>query len=198
MPVISSPTRSRYSSNIMSRSASRMRWRITCLAVCAAMRPKSSGVTSRSSIWSLYCSNFSGSISGSSGSTHLARLGVDRRALVDRLDDQVRLEALGDDQLEDAEVAGLAVDLDARVLRGAGLLLVGRQQRVLEGDHELLGGDALLGPSARAWPPGSRVTCGLLPDQVGTLDVGVRDRTTTPSSAATSPRVVARRRRARR
>src|SRR3954447_2553422 len=68
MPVISSPTRSRYSSYIMSRSASRIRWRITCLAVCAAMRPKSSGVTSRSSIWSLYCWNLTGSISGSSGS----------------------------------------------------------------------------------------------------------------------------------
>jgi hypothetical protein len=69
MPVISSPTRSRYSSNIMSRSASRMRCRITCLAVCAAMRPKSSGVTSRSSIWSRYSANLAGSISGSCGST---------------------------------------------------------------------------------------------------------------------------------
>src|ERR671929_206823 len=60
MPVISSPTRSRYSSNIMSRSASRMRWRITCFAVCAAMRPKSSGVTSASSIWSRYSSHVAG------------------------------------------------------------------------------------------------------------------------------------------
>src|SRR5664279_2179859 len=68
MPVISSPTRSRYSSYIMSRSASRMRCRMTCLAVCAAIRPKSSGVTSRSSIWSRYSANFAGSISGSSGS----------------------------------------------------------------------------------------------------------------------------------
>ena len=78
------------------------------------------------------------------GLAHLARLGVDRRALVDRLDDQVRLQALGDDQLDHAEVGGLAVDLDARVLRRAGLLLVGRQQRVLERDHQLLGFDALL------------------------------------------------------
>src|SRR5579863_4041079 len=68
MPVISSPTRSRYSSYIMSRSASRILCRITCLAVCAAIRPKSPGVTSRSSIWSRYCSNLAGSISGSSGS----------------------------------------------------------------------------------------------------------------------------------
>ena len=68
MPVISSPTRSWYSSYIMWRSASRMRWRITCLAVCAAMRPKSSGVTSRSSIWSRYWASFSWGSSGSSGS----------------------------------------------------------------------------------------------------------------------------------
>ena len=68
MPVISSPTRSRYSSNIMSRSASRIRWRITCLAVCAAIRPKSCGVTSSVSIWSSYSLSFSRSISGSGGS----------------------------------------------------------------------------------------------------------------------------------
>src|SRR3954447_9283856 len=65
MPVISSPTRSRYSSNIMSRSASRIRWRITCLAVCAAMRPKSCGVTSCVSIWSSNSASFSQSRSGS-------------------------------------------------------------------------------------------------------------------------------------
>ena len=46
MPVTTSPTRSMYSSYIISRSASRMRCRITCFAVCAAMRPKFSGVTS--------------------------------------------------------------------------------------------------------------------------------------------------------
>src|SRR3712207_691831 len=68
MPVISSPTRSWYSSNIMSRSASRIRWRITCLAVCAAIRPKSAGVTSRSPICSEYSARSSWSISGSSGS----------------------------------------------------------------------------------------------------------------------------------
>ncbi len=52
IPVISSPTRSWYSSNIIIRSASRIRCRITCLAVWAAIRPKSSGVTSRVEIWS--------------------------------------------------------------------------------------------------------------------------------------------------
>ena len=184
MPVISSPTRSRYSSNIMSRSASRMRWRITCLAVCAAMRPKSSGVTSRSSIWSRYCSNFSGSISGSCGSTHLAGLGVDVRALVDRLDDQLGLEALGDDQLDHAVVAGLAVHLDAGVLGRAGLLLVRRQQRVLERGDELRRGRC---PSRR---PGrcmaSRISrdMRLLLDEVGTADVVVRDRDRRRSSTA--------------
>ena len=75
---------------------------------------------------------------------HLARLGVDGRFLVDRLDDQVRLQALGDDQFDDAEVGGLAVHFHARVLGRAGLLLVGGQQRVLERDHQLLGLDALL------------------------------------------------------
>ena len=75
---------------------------------------------------------------------HVARLGVVRRALVDRLDDEVRLEALGDDELDDAEVGRLGVELDARVLRAIGLLLVGGEQRVLEREAELLGGDALL------------------------------------------------------
>src|SRR5260221_7819394 len=46
MPVTTSLTRSMYSSYIISRSASRIRCRITCFAVCAAMRPKFSGVTS--------------------------------------------------------------------------------------------------------------------------------------------------------
>src|SRR5215212_3693660 len=72
MPVISSPTRSWYSSNIMSRSASRIRWRITCLAVCAAMRTKSAGVTSRSPICAEYsASNCSSSSGGTSSSNTL-------------------------------------------------------------------------------------------------------------------------------
>ena len=78
------------------------------------------------------------------GFAHLPRLGIDRRFLVDRLDDQVRLQAFGDDQFDDPEVGRLAVHLDARVLGRAGLLLVGGQQRVLERDHQLLGLDPLL------------------------------------------------------
>src|SRR3954452_14542841 len=68
----------------------------------------------------------------------LAGLGVDVGALVDRLDDEVRLEPLGDDELDHAVVAGVRVHLHARVLRGAGLLLVGREQRVLERVEELV------------------------------------------------------------
>src|SRR3954469_1635084 len=49
MPVTMSPSRPAYSSYFISRSASRMRWLITWRAVWAAMRPKSSGVTSNSS-----------------------------------------------------------------------------------------------------------------------------------------------------
>jgi hypothetical protein len=83
------------------------------------------------------------------GLDHLARLGVVDGPLVDRLDDEVRLEALGDDELDDAEVGGLGVELDARVLRAVGLLLVGGQERVLEGQPQLLGRDALLAAEDR-------------------------------------------------
>src|SRR5919201_1772189 len=50
------------------------------------------------------------------GLAHLPGLGVDGRVLVDGLDEELRLEPLGDDQLEDLEVAGGVVDLDAGVL----------------------------------------------------------------------------------
>ena len=52
MPVTTSPWRSTYSSYMIARSASRIRCWMTCFAVCAAMRPKSSGVTSVRTIWS--------------------------------------------------------------------------------------------------------------------------------------------------
>ena len=48
MPVTMSPSRPAYSSYFRSRSASRIRWVMTCRAVCAAMRPKFAGVTSSS------------------------------------------------------------------------------------------------------------------------------------------------------
>src|SRR6266545_2154368 len=43
-----SPLRPSYSPKVTSRSASRSRWTITCLAVTAAIRPKSEGVSSHS------------------------------------------------------------------------------------------------------------------------------------------------------
>ena len=81
----------------------------------------------------------------------LARLGIDRGALVDRLHDQVSLQAFGDDQFDHAEVGRFAVHFHARVLGRAGLLLVRGEQRVLQRDHQLLRLDALLA--------GERVHC---------------------------------------
>ena len=49
MPVTISPTRSAYSSYMIERSASWMRWRSTCLAVWPAIRLNPSGVTA--TIW---------------------------------------------------------------------------------------------------------------------------------------------------
>src|SRR4051812_26954438 len=74
----------------------------------------------------------------------LAGLGVDVGPLVDRLDDQVGLQALGHDELDDAVVAGVGVHLHARVLGRARLLLVRRQQGVLQRMDEAVGRDALL------------------------------------------------------
>jgi hypothetical protein len=104
------------------------------------MRPKSSGVTSRSSISSLYCSNLAGSISGSEGSTYSPVSGS--RTVPSSIVSTMRCAS------RRSEVAGLAVDLHARVLRCAGLLLVGGEQGVLEGGHQLLRWDALLGGKA--------------------------------------------------
>jgi N utilization substance protein A len=50
MPVTMSPSRPAYSSYFSSRSASRTRCMSTCLAVWAAMRPKSAGVSSHSRV----------------------------------------------------------------------------------------------------------------------------------------------------
>src|ERR1700750_1627520 len=111
MPVISSPTRSRYSSYIISRSASRIRWRITCLAVCAAMRPKLSGVTSVVAISSP--SNCDQSVIGS----RCGRGGHGHAGMGEQL-------LLGERQREHADVAAVAVELDLGVRGGAGRLLV--------------------------------------------------------------------------
>ena len=42
VPLTTSPIRSLYSPKMFSRSASRTFWKMTCLAVCAAMRPRTS------------------------------------------------------------------------------------------------------------------------------------------------------------
>ncbi len=114
------------------------------MAVCAAIRPKSSGVTSLFvDLIAVFLELLRVDLRFL-GLAHLARLGVDRGFLVDRLDDQVRLQAFGDDQFDHAEVGRLAVHLHACVLGRAWLLLVGRQQGVLERDHQLLRLDPLL------------------------------------------------------
>ena len=80
------------------------------------------------------------------GLAHFARLGVDLGLLLQlgRLGQQLLLQLRRQDQFEDAEVAGLVVEVDARVFGGAGSLLVGREEGVLEGVHQLVGGDSLL------------------------------------------------------
>ena len=79
------------------------------------------------------------------GLAHLARLGVDRLLLLlDRLRHQLLLELRRQDQLEDAEVRGVAVEVDAGVLGGARRLLVRGQEGVLERRHQGLGVDPLL------------------------------------------------------
>ena len=146
IPVISSPTRSWYSSYIICRSASRIRCRITCLAVWAAIRPKSSGVTSRVVDLVLVRSDHLRVELRVLGLAHFAGLGVDLGLLLQLggLGQQLLLQLRRQDQFEDAEVAGFVVEVDAGVFGGAGGLLVGREQGVLEGVHQLVGGDSLL------------------------------------------------------
>ena len=116
------------------------------MAVCAAMRPKSSGrhvalldlvaVLQQPLLVDLR----------RLGVDQLARLGVDGRlaGLLLDLVEQLLLEVGRQDQLVDAEVAAAAVHLHARVLGRLGRLLVGRQQRVLQRPHQAVGRDALL------------------------------------------------------
>ena len=82
------------------------------------------------------------------GLAQLARLGVDLALLLllglGRLGQQLLLQLGRQDQLEDAEVAGLVVEVDAGVFGGAGGLLVGGEEGVLERVHQLVGGDPLL------------------------------------------------------
>ncbi len=79
------------------------------------------------------------------GLLELAGLRVDLGLLLlRRLGEQLLLELGGQDQLEDAEVSGLVVEVDPGIAGGPRLLLVRRQQGVLERRHQRLGIEALL------------------------------------------------------
>ena len=121
--------RSRKSLRICSRSASRIFWRMTCFAACAPMRPNSTG-------------------SSGSSTTSPER---ERRIALERVGDRDLARRLlvllvGHDRPapERLVVAGLAVDLDAR-LDVVGILLLGRrrERRLERGEDDVLG-DVLL------------------------------------------------------
>ena len=127
---------------------------MTCLAVCAAMRPKSSGRDVALLDLVVELGQARGRDLRGLGDDDLARLRVDAalelaRGLLLGLVEELVLELLGQDELLDAVLAELGIEVDARVLHGARLLLVGRQQGILEGRDQLLLGDALL-PRERA------------------------------------------------
>jgi hypothetical protein len=78
------------------------------------------------------------------GLAQLSRLGVDLLlGLLGDLLEQLLLQLSGQDQLEHAKVGGFTVEVDARVLRGAGGLLVSGEQGILERRHQRLGVDSL-------------------------------------------------------
>ena len=116
------------------------------MAVWAAIRPKSSGVTSRVVDLVLVGGDHLRVELGVLRLFHLAGLRVDLGLLLQLggLGQQLLLQLGRQDQLEDAEVAGFVVEVDARVFGRAGRLLVGREEGVLEGVHQLVGGDSLL------------------------------------------------------
>ena len=126
------------------------------------------------SISGRYSWSFSGSSSGSGGSRRSPVSGSTCGSSASGQTSSSSSSSGGQVQLPDGEVAGLAVHLDARVLGGVGGLLVGGQQRVLQRDEELLGRDALL-PGEGACGFKDLFGHGLLPHEVGTLDVVVGD-----------------------
>ena len=136
------------------------------MAVWAAIRPKSSGVTSRDLIVveeGLDALRLQLGLLGlaalarSRGRPGCAAAGrarsprrpprPPRRRLdlgLELLVEQLLLEVLGDEQFVDTEVGGRMVELDLGVLGGAGGLLVGGEEGVLEGVHQRVRGDSLL------------------------------------------------------
>ncbi len=59
MPFTTSPTRPEYSAKTLSRSASRTFWKMTCLAVWAAIRPSTSVGLGNSISWPISASGMS-------------------------------------------------------------------------------------------------------------------------------------------
>ena len=112
------------------------------MAVWAAIRPKSSGVTSLVDDLVLVGGDHLRVELGLLGLAQLSRFGIDLALFLllglGRLGEQFLLELGRQDQFEDAEVAGLVVEIDARVLGGPGGLLVGGEKRVGERVHQLV------------------------------------------------------------
>ena len=123
---------------------------MTCLAVCAAMRPKFSGVTSlRLTSAGVDVGPVDREVVvGDERVRALAVLGLGGLELRDgalaRLVEQALLDVRGQLDRPDAEVAAHAVELDLRVPCRARRLLVGGEQGVLERADERLVLDALL------------------------------------------------------
>src|SRR5215217_1710140 len=69
MPVMTSPSRPANSSYVISRSASRSFWKMTCLAVCAPIRPLNSSVIGISSSETTRVVGSSSSVAGSTSSS---------------------------------------------------------------------------------------------------------------------------------
>ena len=129
-PLTISPMRSLYSSYWRSRSASRTFWTMTCLADCAAMRPKSKG----------------GSVSAMASPTCGGRVAAP--GVVERDLDRVVVDLVDHEQVaRQAQLAGLRVDLGVDVRLGAVARAGGLRDRVLHrGDDDravdhLLAGD---------------------------------------------------------
>ena len=138
-----------YSSYIIARSASRMRCRMTCFAVCAAMRPKSSGVTSSRLIWSSGTSDQSMSRSSSEMSVCDARRSPPRAARAprcarSRASSSSRSSMSSGSSIEKTRKSPFVVELDGGVPGRARRLLVGGEQRVLERRDQRALLDALL------------------------------------------------------
>jgi hypothetical protein len=80
------------------------------------------------------------------GLAHFAGLGIDLGLLLQLggLGQQLLLQLRRQDQLEHQVLTGFVVEVDPRVFSRARGLLVRREEGVLEGVHQLVGGDSLL------------------------------------------------------